>query len=222
MEDAYKQLQLDIYKNYQNILMPISGGADSTLLMYFLINYLQTYNKDAKIHFVTCAKEPIGFRNAIQSSIALNRVIELTDTELNFDHYTFYVKEQSREEFNNLERDWYSQGKIDISIWGTTQNPPYGIEGEPTESRAEYRDKGKFTRTLYFDNGRPTHVPFLKKDKRVVATLYKDYNLIESLLPYTRSCESHNRRITNNFTTHCGKCWWCWEKQWAFKSIGIE
>ena len=221
-KDLYEDLQLTIYKNYSNICFDVSGGADSAILLYFLVNYLDEYNNTANIHLVTCAKRPTGYSNAMQSVKVVNRIIELTSTKLIKSHYTFYSDTQHREDFVNLEEDWFDRGKIDISITGTTQNPPYNIPDEPVIDRAIYRDKGNFNKTIHYSkNNRPVHAPFLKRDKKFIAKLYKDNNLHEILLPYTRSCESHNKDETNNFTSHCGKCWWCWERNWAFESEGI-
>ena len=91
-KDLYEDLQLTIYKNYSNICFDVSGGADSAILLYFLVNYLDEYNNTANIHLVTCAKHPTGYSNAMQSVKVVNRIIELTSTKLIKSHYTFYTK----------------------------------------------------------------------------------------------------------------------------------
>ena len=45
--------------------------------------------------------------------------------------------------------------------------------------------------------------------------LYDKYNLTYTLFPITRSCEGSDYE-TGNYTFHCGKCWWCEERMWAF------
>jgi len=57
--------------------------------------------------------------------------------------------------------------------------------------------------------------PFLFLDKSFVANLYKKHDLLESLLPYTRSCEGFAQN-TKFFKQTCKKCWWCKERNWAF------
>jgi len=48
------------------------------------------------------------------------------------------------------------------------------------------------------------------------AELYRKYNLIDTLLPLTRSCEGWDY-MTDGFTKECGECWWCMERSWAFR-----
>jgi 7-cyano-7-deazaguanine synthase in queuosine biosynthesis len=41
--------------------------------------------------------------------------------------------------------------------------------------------------------------------------LYRELAVEQELFPFTRSCE------TDAHTTgHCGHCWWCKERLWAF------
>lgn len=58
--------------------------------------------------------------------------------------------------------------------------------------------------------------PFVQAHKGHVADLYKEYKLLDELLPLTRSCEGLYEH-TNGFTTECGVCWWCYERKWAFE-----
>lgn len=64
-----------------------------------------------------------------------------------------------------------------------------------------------------FKNNRP----FADKDKKVVAELYNKYNLTDTLFALTRSCESFE--FDETFSEHCGKCWWCKERKWAFGKL---
>ena len=41
---------------------------------------------------------------------------------------------------------------------------------------------------------------------------------MKTLFPYTASCTG-DAETTNNFTMPCGKCFWCYEKKWAFNMI---
>ena len=57
--------------------------------------------------------------------------------------------------------------------------------------------------------------PFFVINKKWEAEVYKDLNLLDTLFPLTRSCEGSDYE-TGNYTFHCGKCWWCEERMWAF------
>ena len=51
-------------------------------------------------------------------------------------------------------------------------------------------------------------------DKKELAQIYKEYDLLDTLFPVTRSCEGWQ-----NITGHCGKCWWCEERMWGFGKL---
>ena len=53
------------------------------------------------------------------------------------------------------------------------------------------------------------------KAKRFVAGVYKEEGLMQDLFPMTRSCVGGGNE-TRDFTAWCWKCFWCYEKAWAF------
>ena len=57
--------------------------------------------------------------------------------------------------------------------------------------------------------------PFVNVDKKFVADLYKQFDLMDDLFPLTMSCIGFDYQ-TNYFTEPCKKCYWCHEKKWAF------
>ena len=65
----------------------------------------------------------------------------------------------------------------------------------------------------------------MQVDKRMIAHLYKHFNVLEELLPHTRSCEWHEGFENNGVIVpnpkdgHCGECWWCRERKWAFGKL---
>jgi 7-cyano-7-deazaguanine synthase in queuosine biosynthesis len=46
----------------------------------------------------------------------------------------------------------------------------------------------------------------------ILCKTIKDTNSDCKIFPITRSCESW----TNDFSKHCGECWWCKEREWGF------
>jgi len=57
--------------------------------------------------------------------------------------------------------------------------------------------------------------PYINVDKKFVADVYKKHNLMNTLFPLTRSCVGREEQ-TDNYTKECHKCFWCYEKKWAF------
>lgn len=66
---------------------------------------------------------------------------------------------------------------------------------------------------------RGLYQPYANVDKKFVADIFKQNNLMETLFPLTRSCTG-TAKDTDNFTKECNKCFWCYEKKWAFNIEG--
>ena len=45
--------------------------------------------------------------------------------------------------------------------------------------------------------------------KKAIAAGYEEHDLMDDLFPLTKSCVDRNK-------TPCFKCFWCYEKHWAF------
>jgi hypothetical protein len=100
-------------------------------------------------------------------------------------------------QFEQQLQEWHNNFRSDEII-----HPVFGltIEGEtPTPSTLDNR----------------TYIPLRNHNKKDIARLYKFFDLEKTLLPVTRSCENDDHR-----DSHCGKCWWCQERIWAFGNLG--
>lgn len=151
---------------------------------------------------------------------------------------------ESEEEYKNLNAKQMSKtmqlddgnnkfmSKFDrpLRLDGMTSNPPKEIrmsfaqemiKQHPTIEFSDFELKrvtGETRRDNY--NDRPellynVYQPFIKVDKKFVADIYQQNNLMTTLYPITRSCVG-NAKETNNFTEWCQRCFWCYEKKWAF------
>lgn len=212
-------IEFYIPEPHTKICINVSGGADSAIMLYMLINYCTKNIPDAEIHVITCANVVKGWYNAKWSVSVIDKVQELTGTTLIKSHYTYYSDDQRREELNEAEKLCHKNHGITFTIHGTTQNPDKSIE-YLQKGRHAPRDAG---------HGRPAYsqlndrvvrwMPVMNVDKRLVAYLYKHFDMLDDLLPFTRSCEQHSEDNTDTpswMVTHCGKCWWCKEREWAF------
>jgi hypothetical protein len=57
--------------------------------------------------------------------------------------------------------------------------------------------------------------PFVNLDKKFVAEIFLQNNLMDSLFPLTKSC-CGGPELTENYTKPCQRCYHCFEKYWAF------
>lgn len=218
--DKYGQtIEFIVPEPHTKICMNISGGADSAILLWMLINYCEEFIPNAEIHVITSANPIKGWYNAKWSTSVLDKILQLTGTHLIKSHYTFYSDDQRRSELNEAERMLSKLHGVTLNIHGTTQNPPLDVQ-DLLKGRHEPRDVG---------HGRPAFkslssdivrwMPVMNVDKRLIAHLYEHFDLMEKLFPFTRSCEQeakHNKDEPSWMITHCGECWWCKERKWAF------
>lgn len=221
--DSHGQsFEFGISQHHTNICVNMSGGADSALLLYMTLKYCEKHIPNAKVYILTCSNQQTGWYNAKWAATALNRVLEISRSKLIAGHLTYFAETQDRNEINHYERIVQHQFGCTLFLHGTTQNPPQDIE-HLLEGRFVQRDPGNtmlISKTNYIDNLPATerYIPFIKVDKRMVVYLYELFGLTNTLLGYTRSCEEKTWMNNDSpwMTSHCGECWWCKERKWAF------
>lgn len=194
----------------------MSGGADSSLLAFLLCKKIKEENLDIKF-------QPLSVRRGRPNNpIYAGNVIDFIETELNFkmlDHKVYYPDindEHQREikEFTDRDTENFNQGIVDIMYSGITSNPPEtdtSISKNKERNRDENSDRPLVSATTfrYFMN------PFYQINKKHIKEIYDMFNLTHKLFPLTYSCEG-TVEDTLTHTQHCGKCWWCEERLWAF------
>jgi len=181
-----------------------SGGVDSSVLLYILMKYV----KDP-IHIFTCASKLKNYTTVKSSTEVIRKCIELTNNN-NVTHHIRYVDEQT---FENL---FYPQqySLINVMYTGVTLNPPEAVTDNFKEKSAEDERNPGTIKSFYKQTSKLTYMPFANIDKKEIYNIYKELDLLQSLYPLTRSCED-----LNLLEGHCGQCWWCEERLWAFNKL---
>lgn len=189
----------------------VSGGADSALLLYFILKYTKH-----PTHIFTFASQEKFITNPMVSLQVVSRCAELTGN-YNLQHHIAYGKKQDKENLFELPTLFFKNNTIKKLYTGITKNPPIQITDafltanvENIERNPDIVRKNIINDTVY--------MPWTNLDKQEIFKLYKEHNLVENLLHITRSCESTDEK-DNNINTHCGKCWWCKERIWAFEKL---
>jgi|TARA_Y100000296_G_scaffold68237_1_gene81336 hypothetical protein len=233
------------FKTFKSIYLCISGGVDSALLLYLLCKYISENNLDIKITPITAVEpQPHYLRNDWNANKVTNIIrnifpkVKINQGIVNFlegyDRENHKRKEYSKVKkmrimhTNNIKKD-----DFDLIINGVSSFPPLeelkkhpklydkskGIGPEDRTYTGKKNDKiilgtkiNKFGKQVYWWN------PFLNFTKKDFANLYKKYDLMDNLFPYTASCTG-KAEFTKNFTEPCKGCFWCLEKYWAFNSF---
>lgn len=130
-----------------------------------------------------------------------------------------------------LEQTVINECNLDSIYTGLSINCPIDELSVMVENTNEYkkerqialkcRDETRdlpFTTTIEHAYGITMYMPFARSDKRTVFNLYKYYGLLDTLYPITWSCEN-NDQITKENPEHCGVCYFCLERLYAFGKI---
>jgi hypothetical protein len=188
----------------------VSGGADSALMLYFVLKYTRQ-----PVHIFTYVHENKMLRNPIASISVINKCADLTGN-YDFTHHLIYRKYGNRSELFELPIKYKTQGLIDTLYTGITKNPPLQVSNNFMFPNTEHDNRDPTM--VRPNNSEYVYMPWTNLDKQDLAKIYKQHNLMDTLFPTTRSCEwtpgSHG--IPDPGMEHCGKCWWCQERQWGF------
>ena len=186
----------------------VSGGADSAILLYILMRY----NKNPLRVYTISNLQRWGTQASVASNIILE-CIKLTGNT-NITHHISYTNDFTNEYMQEKLLEPVNNGEVNCIFTGTTALPPMDSYVNFTHRADSYseieRVSEKFKNTSY-KNGKLL-VPFFNLDKRSIASLYKHYNLTETLFTLTRSCFVNEH-------AHCGSCFWCEERFWAFGKL---
>tara|TARA_B100000029_G_scaffold353443_1_gene346109 strand:- start:117 stop:926 length:810 start_codon:yes stop_codon:yes gene_type:complete len=224
----------------------LSGGIDSSLLLYLLSKIIQDNKLDIKIQPTSLSfnpmvndKEKYNFLlNYIEVPNVASRICNAVTKILNSDNILpliTYCPDVSKvpiwKEYDNR---WFNNKKT--GVWnaiyvGHNANPPEGSLLEKNEyyfkylwppalSEPEKTDRNYFWKSRDPNVKRPTvrhdgvtHKPFINVNKKFVASLYKQFDLLHSLLLETKSCA---RAVKENNFLPCKKCFHCHEKYYGF------
>lgn len=184
-----------------NLGVSFSGGTDSSLVLYMLmLNYpyhitvfntfwheRTNHNEVAKRVYEKC-KELTGHTNST-----------MIDTEINenYSEHNLFV----------TPMQYQKTGKLDYIYTGLTANPPLKLKysEHKIQKREQRREKNIDDNNFY--------LPFVNENKKTIAKLYEEFNLMESLFPLTFSC------VVSKTLDHCNACWWCEERKWGFGKL---
>jgi len=211
-----QEINFNIPEKYKKIAVNLSGGADSSILLYILTKYIVENNRDIELVILTCVNDLKGRWTYFRSVDVVDKIKKLIPNNIISHHISYFHETQKLEYLRNFEKKLLDSDMIDMVITGLSANP-VDIPEELKKGRELIRDVGEHKHNNWYiwNDITPIYFPFRNVDKKFIAYLYDEYDLMYDLFPITRSCEGHSD-VTNNFTETCKKCWWCREKYWAF------
>lgn len=196
------QINIDLHEG--NIGIMHSGGADSAILLFILMKHLKS-----TINIYTCSNRVKGRVNSKVALDVIGRCIDLTGNS-NVIHHSYFVESQTFDSLFGGSNKFLSH--LDYMYTGGTSLPPDDVL-KTFKSKSDIYDKRNpnIKRNIYFGK---YYAPFFNYNKKDLYHVYKQLGLLDSLYTITRSCEDEILR-----EGHCGKCWWCEERKWAFEKL---
>jgi 7-cyano-7-deazaguanine synthase in queuosine biosynthesis len=198
-------IDLDIHDG--NIGVSVSGGADSAILLYMLMKYSEP---DTTIHVISCGSEQKHYMHPRYAYNVIEQCMRLTGFK-NVKQHVFFLDVQTRQDWLKGTTEYFDNKTVKLIYSGVTATPPVEVcesfNGEIGLELNGLREP-HIVRQVYYPK---IYAPFTNIDKQQVAEFYKSEGVLETLYPYTRSCE--NLAMTEG---HCGTCWWCQERKWGF------
>lgn len=208
------------------IALSMSGGADSSLLCYLVAkNIIENNSKTVILPFTRYRPYPKDAPmswNVKRARQVIEKIKTLLGKNVFLDHYIDYPPTHDRlssSEEKILVEQLHNKIGMMVNFLGyKTWKFYYGVTSNPSKEEMQknnflmdYRMEDRDSKNR---NKSPTR-PFDLVDKRFIADIYKQENILDSIFPITYSCE-WDAKTTNNYSLHCEKCWWCKERYWAF------
>jgi hypothetical protein len=217
------------FSRLNHIGIKLSGGADSAIVAYMIFKTIEEGKYNTKVSILTTVHEEKAYQKVYSDKVLMWLIKEFPNVKIG-EHLTntcpaFKVGNKwTSTEYHNRQDDLLDEAYligIERHYNGVTANPPKEVYEKFYESSGEVLHGGTPERDepnqpVCNDNtNQPSYRPLINTNKRGVADLYKQYNLMDTLFNETRSCEAW----THNFDEHCNDCWFCKERKWGFGKL---
>jgi hypothetical protein len=224
VQTSKQTVDWSLLENSKNVMVKVSGGLDSAIVLYMLCDYITKTKKDISVIVVTTNdwRKPYQVKWAAKVRAWMINAFP----NINFlPHETHQLNtgedyvEGQRTHHNQVREKYSNDGHpVDFTLSGINMRPPSDVvflesngkeHAGPTDDRTSVQPI----------SGNEWFKPILNMDKKEIAELYEQFDLLDTLFYETRSCEEPSKEITKDFITHCGECWWCQERKWGFGKI---
>lgn len=189
-----------------------SGGADSAIMLYILMKYAE-----GPINVYTCANRLKHRQNPVIALRVIGTLIDLVGRN-DIYHHTHFTEKQTFDTLFAPLTKIIEKGDINILYAAGTALPPDEVLQNKSVFSSDnglYKERNpNDIRPVYLGKTKQIYGPWWNKNKLFVRQVYDELGMTDLLFPITRSCE--DKELIEG---HCGKCWWCEERKWAFGKL---
>jgi len=236
-------IEIPFSKEWKNVAISLSGGADSALLAYLLCELVAEHNDRINIHIISHVRmwktrpwqkyDAIGiynFLNSIFPTLIFVRHSNFIAPDLEYGFVGHSITDEYGKQVSgdNIQIRAFSEyicyyNNVDAYYNGVTRNPKnveFSHKGMDRRE-VELTEDNKHLQLMSHMNVLVSH-PFRFVEKSWVVKQYKDKNLM-GLFDLTRSCEGDFKEL--DYSTYipyqqvpvCYECFWCKEREWAIE-----
>ncbi len=192
-----REFGLDIPDNSKRILVALSGGADSALMLYMIAKELQ---QTKPIHFLSAFTVPRPDGGANYSP----KIVEYINNKLNIRISTPMILGNGNVDHSTVISEAVASvlkiNFYDVIYIAENTIPPTMVASLPP---VRSPSKNAWKRLV---------LPFFDLDKSEIIDMYYQFG-IEDMLTLSHSC-------TANTVGRCNECFNCSERVWAFNKLG--
>lgn len=234
-------MDLHFNKDWKNIAISVSGGADSALLAYLLCDIAKDNNTTIHIinHVRMWKTRPWQQYDADKVynwlfqrfyHTTFKRHVNFIAPELEYGNIGPSLTDEYGKKVSgdNIQQRAYAEfichtHDIDAYYNAVTHNPRDVDLGGMVERDVELSEETKHLEIMQHMGKWAVH-PFRFVDKSEVLKMYKQHDIMD-LFNITRSCEgefdniNYTNYIKGQTVPECGYCFWCKERAWALSKL---
>ena len=209
---------------WSTLLVQVSGGLDSALLLFLTAKVLKDNNSQVEI-LPLSFDVPYKAKNLSSARAVIQKIRELTQYEhispgievaIPFDK----CENPEKNAFIGLTvAELIKARGVSFEFNGNTKNPPAEVRQRFSDDLD--RELGRDRRSTIYNS--PTSAsPHAFNDKSGIVALYVSENILDEIAPLTLSCDMNIDVILDRkLPIPCKECWWCHERKWGFAVNGV-
>jgi hypothetical protein len=234
-------MEVIVKKEWRNIAISVSGGADSALLAYMVCDLAKQQDQNVTIHIINhirCWKTKPWqqydadrvYRWLFQKfyHTTFKRHTNFIAPELEYGNIGPSLTDEYGKQVSgdNIEIRAFAEyvcfnENVDAYFNGVTRNPKdINLGGMSSRDIDPSPDNHHLVEMQHM--GKMVYHPFRFIDKSAILKKYKELGIME-LFELTRSCEGEFNSVNyesytpGQYIPICGKCFWCKEREWAIE-----
>jgi len=235
------QVNIPFDKEWKNVAVSVSGGADSALLAYMICELAREQEHDVTVHIINHVRmwktRPWQQYDADRVynwlfqrfyHTTFKRHINFIAPELEYGNIGPSLTDEYGKKVSgdNIQQRAYAEFichkyNVDAYYNAVTRNPRLAQFNGMQERDIERNEDNKHLEYMIHLDRVASH-PFRFVDKSWVLNKYKELDIME-LFNLTRSCEGEFKDI--DYTNYkagqpvpvCSECFWCKEREWAIE-----